>query len=203
MTSRGVSMFWNVKIIKILKLLNIVKLMNIPKLVNIQKLLDVLCGSLRTIQHRKIPCNFLDKMKYHAITWFTVQYHHMLCNTIQMGHIGPKEPILGPPAGQKRPNTRPKYVVTMSLTQLDRLVAVGIKSDPPGASKSMVLKRYCRQACSSYHQLIFGFASDICICQTQPKWEILRRQCCLTACYNQMQKLQMKKNLPYEFCQGQ
>ena len=128
MTSRGVSMFWNVKMIKILKLLNIVKLMNIPKLVNMQKLLDVLRGSLRTIQHRKIPCNFLDKMKYHAITWFTVQYHHMLCNTIQMGHIGPKEPILGPPAGQKRPNN--KYVVTMGLTQLDRLVAVRIKSGP-------------------------------------------------------------------------
>ena len=36
-----------------------------------------------------------------------------------------------------------------------------------------------RQACSSHHQLIFGFASDS-ICQTQPKLlQILRRQCCL------------------------
>ena len=33
-----------------------------------------------------------------------------------------------------------------------------------------------RQACSSHHQLIFGFASDIS--QTQPKLQILRRQCC-------------------------
>ena len=69
--------------IKILKLLNIVKLMNIPKLVNMQKLLDVLRGSLRTIQHRKIPCNFLDKMKYQpcnnmiycAIPSHAEQYH--------------------------------------------------------------------------------------------------------------------------------
>ena len=36
---------------------------------------------------------------------------------LQKGHFGPKRALLGPLGAQKRPNTRPKCVVIMSLTK--------------------------------------------------------------------------------------
>ena len=144
----------------------------------------------------EIPCN---NMIYCAIPSHAVQYH-------SNGTYWAKRAHFGTPS---RPEEAQYPAKVCGNHESNPVGPTGGSSDqicpppPPRAPKSMVLKRYCRQACSSYHQLIFGFASDIYICQAQPKWEILRRQCCLTACYNQMQKLQMKKNLPYEFCQGQ
>ena len=46
------------------------------------------------------------------------------------GHFGPKQALLGPLGAKKRPNTRPKCVVTMTPTQLDQSAAIGIKSGP-------------------------------------------------------------------------
>ena len=52
----------------------------------------------------------------------------------QKGHVGPKLALLGPQGAQKRDDTRPKCVVTMSLTQAEQSVAVGTKFGPPGPS---------------------------------------------------------------------
>ena len=43
----------------------------------------------------------------------------------------------GPFGAQRRPNTRPKCVVTMTPTQSDQLGAVGTKSGPRGPSKTL------------------------------------------------------------------
>ena len=44
------------------------------------------------------------------------------------GHFGPKRALLGPLGAKKRPNTRPKCVVTMISTQSDQSAAIGTKS---------------------------------------------------------------------------
>ena len=48
--------------------------------------------------------------------------------------LGQKWPFLGPLGAQKKADTRPKCVVTMSLIQAEQLVAVGTKFGPPGPS---------------------------------------------------------------------
>ena len=53
------------------------------------------------------------------------------------GHFGPKRALLVSLGTQKRPNTRPKCVVTMTPTQSDQLAAVGTKSGPLGPSESL------------------------------------------------------------------
>ena len=50
----------------------------------------------------------------------------------QKGHFGPKRALLGPLWAKGRPNTRAKYMVTMTPTQSDQLAAVGTKSGPRG-----------------------------------------------------------------------
>ena len=55
----------------------------------------------------------------------------------QKGHFGPKRALLRPLGAKKRPNTRPKCVVTMTPTQSDRLEAVGTKSGPWGPSEDL------------------------------------------------------------------
>ena len=55
----------------------------------------------------------------------------------QKGLLGPKRALLGPLGTQKRPNTRPKCVVTMTPTQSDQLAAVGTKSGPWGPSEDL------------------------------------------------------------------
>ena len=52
----------------------------------------------------------------------------------QEGHFGPKMALFGLLGAQKRANTRPKCVVTMSLTQAEQPVAVGTKFGPQGPS---------------------------------------------------------------------
>ena len=52
----------------------------------------------------------------------------------QKGHFGPKMALFGLLGAQKRANTRPKCVVTMSLTQAEQPVAVGTKFGPQGPS---------------------------------------------------------------------
>ena len=43
---------------------------------------------------------------------------------------------------------------------------------------------FCRQACSSHHQIVIGICFWFTICQTQPKHpQIVRRQCCLLSCW--------------------
>ena len=74
------------------------------------------------------------------------------CNCIRLSgsSIEPKTGILGQKGAswgtwpqKKRPNTRSKFVVTISSTQLDQLAAVGTKSDPragqgrPGPSEGL------------------------------------------------------------------
>ena len=46
------------------------------------------------------------------------------------GHLGPKRALLGSLGAQKRPDTRPKCVATMTPTQLDQSAAIGTKSGP-------------------------------------------------------------------------
>ena len=59
------------------------------------------------------------------------------------GILGQKGGSFGHLAAKKRPNTRSKFVVTISSTQLDQLAAVGTKSDPragqgrPGPSEGL------------------------------------------------------------------
>ena len=55
----------------------------------------------------------------------------------QKGHLGSKPALFGSMGTQKRPNTRPKCVVTMILTQSDQSAAVGTKSGPSGPSQSL------------------------------------------------------------------
>ena len=50
------------------------------------------------------------------------------------GHFGPKLALLGPLGAQKRAETRPKCVVTMSLTLAEQPVAVRTKFCPRGPS---------------------------------------------------------------------
>ena len=52
------------------------------------------------------------------------------------GHLGPKRALLGSLGAQKRPDTRPKCVITIIPTQSDQLEAVGTKSGPFGAFRS-------------------------------------------------------------------
>ena len=52
------------------------------------------------------------------------------------GHLGPKRALLGSLGAQKRPDTRPKCVITIIPTQSDQLEAVGTKSGPSGAFRS-------------------------------------------------------------------
>ena len=54
----------------------------------------------------------------------------------QKGHFGPKVALLGPLGAQKRPNSRPKCVVTMIPTQSDQLAAIKTISDRFGALRS-------------------------------------------------------------------
>ena len=48
----------------------------------------------------------------------------------QKRHLGPKKALLGPLGAKKRPNTRPKCVVTMIPTKLDQSAAILTKSGP-------------------------------------------------------------------------
>ena len=56
--------------------------------------------------------------------------------TVQKHHVGDlleaKNALLGPLVTQKRPDTRPKCVVTIISAQSDQSVAVGTKSGPRG-----------------------------------------------------------------------
>ena len=52
------------------------------------------------------------------------------------GHFGPKRALLGPLGAKKRPNTRPKCVVTMTPTQKDQSEAIGTKSGPKSGPQS-------------------------------------------------------------------
>ena len=54
----------------------------------------------------------------------------------QKGHFGPKRALLGPLGAKKRPNTRPKCVVTMTPTQSDQSAAIGTKSGPKSGPQS-------------------------------------------------------------------
>ena len=58
-----------------------------------------------------------------------------LCDP-KKGHFGPKRALLVSLGAQKRPDTRPKCVVTMIPTQSDQLAAVGTKSGPSGVLRS-------------------------------------------------------------------
>ena len=53
---------------------------------------------------------------------------------LQKGHFGPKRALLG---AQKRPDTRPKCVVTMITSLSDQSAAVGTKSGPPGPTEDL------------------------------------------------------------------
>ena len=55
---------------------------------------------------------------------------------LQKGHFGPKRALLGSLVAQKRPDTRPKCVLTIYPAQSDQSAAVGIKSGPSGALRS-------------------------------------------------------------------
>ena len=52
------------------------------------------------------------------------------------GHLGPKRALLGSLGAQKRPDTRPKCVVTIISTQSDELAAVGTEFGPSGPLSS-------------------------------------------------------------------
>ena len=52
---------------------------------------------------------------------------------LQKGHLGPKRVLLGFLVAQKRPDTRPKCVLTIVPAQSDQLATVGTKSGPSGA----------------------------------------------------------------------
>ena len=61
----------------------------------------------------------------------TVQKHHF------GGLLEAKNALLGPLVTQKRPDTRPKCVVTIIPAQSDQSVAVGTKSGPRGPSEDL------------------------------------------------------------------
>ena len=52
---------------------------------------------------------------------------------LQMGHLGPTWVLLG---FQKRPDTRPKCVLTIIPAKSDKLATVGTKASPSGALRS-------------------------------------------------------------------
>ena len=54
-----------------------------------------------------------------------------------MGLLEAKNALLGSLVAQKRPDTRPKYVVTIIPAQSDQSVAVGTKSGPRGPSEDL------------------------------------------------------------------
>ena len=60
----------------------------------------------------------------------TVQKHHF------GGLLEAKKALLGSLVAQKRPDTRPKCVVTMTPTQLDQSAAIGTKSGPKSGPRS-------------------------------------------------------------------
>ena len=61
--------------------------------------------------------------------------HKKYPTKIRPWKFGPKWALFGPPGAQKGPNTRSKWVVTMSPTQAGQWRAVGTKSGPPGPSE--------------------------------------------------------------------
>ena len=52
---------------------------------------------------------------------------------LQMGHLGPTWVLLGFLVAQKRPDTRPKCVLTIIPAKSDQLATVGTKAGPSGA----------------------------------------------------------------------
>ena len=55
---------------------------------------------------------------------------------LQMGHLGPTWVLLGFLVAQKRPDTRPKCVLTIIPAKSDQLATVGTKAGPSGALRS-------------------------------------------------------------------
>ena len=55
---------------------------------------------------------------------------------LQKGHFGPKRALLGSLVAQKRPDTRPKCVLTIIPAKSDQLATVGTKAGPSGALRS-------------------------------------------------------------------
>ena len=55
---------------------------------------------------------------------------------LQLGHLGPKWVLLGFLVAQKRPDTRPKCVLTIIPAKSDQLATVGTKAGPSGALRS-------------------------------------------------------------------
>ena len=55
---------------------------------------------------------------------------------LQKGHLGPKRVLLGLLVAQKRPDTRPKCVLTIVPAQSDQLATVGTKSSASRALRS-------------------------------------------------------------------
>ena len=53
-----------------------------------------------------------------------------------MGHLRPTRVLLGFLVAQKRPDTRPKYVLTIIPAKSDQLATVGTKAGPSGALRS-------------------------------------------------------------------
>ena len=66
---------------------------------------------------------------------------HPVGETVQKHHFGAlleaKNALLGSLVAQKRPDTRPKCVVTIIPAQSDQSVAVGTKSGPWGPSEDL------------------------------------------------------------------
>jgi hypothetical protein len=67
--------------------------------------------------------------------------NHPVGDTVQKHNFGDlleaKNALLGSLVAQKRPDTRPKYVVTIIPAQSDQSVAVGTKSGPRGPSEDL------------------------------------------------------------------
>ena len=55
---------------------------------------------------------------------------------LQMGHLGPTWVLLGFLVAQKKPDTRPKCVLTIIPAKSDKLATVGTKASPSGALRS-------------------------------------------------------------------
>ena len=55
---------------------------------------------------------------------------------LQKGHLGPTWVLLGFLVAQKRPDTRPKCVLTIIPAKSDQLETVGTKAGPSGALRS-------------------------------------------------------------------
>ena len=54
----------------------------------------------------------------------------------QKRHFGPIQALLGPLGAKKRPNTRPKCVVTITPTLSDQSAVIGTKSGPKSGPQS-------------------------------------------------------------------